>query len=123
MSSNQAVCGPRLLNFRTSSNTDLHPSQIHRLPLPTRPLHPSRQPRLRLLIVEWPLRYHDQECESSAAQSEVEGAVDVLGDEAGEEGEDASESEKGGGEELGERLALEVLAFISVVCSKPILGW
>lgn len=92
-----------------SSHTNLHPSQIHRLPLPTRPLYPRRQPRLRLLVVERPLRDNDQECDCGAAESEVKGFVDVLGDEAGEEGEDAGQSEQGGGEELGEGLAFEVL--------------
>jgi len=72
-----------------SSHTNLHPSQIHLLPLSTRLLHPNRQPRLRLPVVKWPLRYDHHECKRSAAETEVEGFVDILGDEASEEGEDA----------------------------------
>lgn len=78
-------------------NLNPHTSQVHlRSPSIVRSLYPRRQPTLRPLIEEWPLRHHDQECQSCAAQSDVESFVDVLAYEAGEEGDSARSDEEDG---------------------------
>ena len=92
-------------------NFNLHPSQIH---IPhstssTRLRHARRQPVLRLLVVNRPLRHHEQESQRRAAEADVEGFVDVLGGEADDEGDDAGCDEEEGGEEVGEGLTAEVL--------------
>lgn len=89
-------------------NLNLHPSQIH-IPRSTRLLHSRRQPVLRLLVVKRPLRHDEEESERRAAEADVEGFVDILGGEADDDGEDAGCDEEEGGEEVGERLAAEVL--------------
>lgn len=91
-------------------NLNLHAPQIH-IPLCTaRLLHPRRQPILGLPVVKRPLRDDQQESERSAAETDVEGFVDVLGGEADDDGEDAGCDEEEGGEEVGEGLAGEVLS-------------
>lgn len=90
-------------------NLNLHPSQIHIPHSTTRLGHARRQPVLRLLVVKRPLRYHEQESQRRAAETYVEGFVDVLGGEADDEGDDAGCDEEEGGEEVGEGLAAKVL--------------
>lgn len=88
-------------------NLNLHPSQIH---IPRARLrHARRQPRLRLLVVERPLRHHEEESQRRAAEADIECFVDVLGGEADYEGDDAGCDEEEGGEEVGEKLTAEVL--------------
>jgi hypothetical protein len=89
-------------------NLNLYPTQVH-IPRRTRFRHTRRQPGFRLLVVERPLRYGEQESESSAAQADVESFVDVLGCEADEHGDDAACDEEEGREGVGEGLAAEVL--------------
>lgn len=60
-------------------------------------------------IEERPLRHHDQKRKSRAAEPDVQCLVDVLCDEAGEEGDDAGDGEEDGADCFGETLAFEVL--------------
>ena len=91
-------------------NLNLHPAQIH-IPRTstTRLWYARRQPRFRLLVEKRPLRHHQEESESCAAEADVESFVDVLRAEADDDGADAGCDEEEGGEEVGEGLAAEVL--------------
>jgi hypothetical protein len=91
-----------------SINLNLYPTQVHVFRRACF-WHTRGQPRLRLLVVEWPLRYREEESQSSAAQANVESLVDVLGCEADEHGDDAACDEEEGGKGVGEGLAAEVL--------------
>ena len=64
---------------------------------------------MRMLIEQRPWRDYNQERESCAAKPDVECLVDVLRDEADEEGEDARDAEEGGADVFCEALAGEVL--------------
>lgn len=89
-------------------NLNLHTTQVD-IPASARFLHPRGQPWLRLLVVEWPLWYHEEEGECGAAKSDVECFVDVLCCEADEYSDDTGCNEEEGGQEIGETLTAEVL--------------
>ena len=55
------------------------------------------------------MRDREEESERRAAESDVESFVDVLGGEADDDSDDAGCNEEESGEEVGERLAAEVL--------------
>jgi hypothetical protein len=89
-------------------NLNLHPAQVH-IPRSARFRHACRQPGLRLFVVKRPLRYREEEGQSSAAQTNVESFVDVLSCEADKHSDDAACDEEECGESVGEALAAEVL--------------
>lgn len=89
-------------------NLNLHTTQVD-VPSSTRFLHPRRQPWFGLLVVEGPLRYHEEEGECGAAEPDVECFVDVLCCEADEYSNDTGCDEEEGGQEIGETLTAEVL--------------
>ena len=62
-----------------------------------------------MLVEERPGRHHDQECECRAAETDAERLVDILSDEADEEGENARGAEEDGADLFDEALACEVL--------------
>ena len=62
-----------------------------------------------MLVEERPLWDDDQECKCGTAESDVEGLVDVLGDEAGEEGDGSHYGEQAICDVFGESLSFEVL--------------
>jgi hypothetical protein len=62
-----------------------------------------------VLVVKRPLGDDDQKGEGGAAESDVEGVVDILGHEADEEGDGADEGEEAVGDVFGDALPFEVL--------------
>lgn len=62
-----------------------------------------------MLVEERPLRDHNQEGKCCATETDVESLVDILGDEAGEEGNHSYYREEAVGYVFGESLAFEVL--------------
>lgn len=94
-----------------------HPHPIHHnasLPKRARSRPPTttalpRQKLQRIPVVPRPRRQAHQEGHRRPAQPDVQRVVDVLSEEAGEEGEDASYGEQNGGEGFDEVLAVEVL--------------
>lgn len=98
----------RCLSDPLSINLNLHTSSVHPLPGP-RLLHPRGKPGLRLPVEVGPLRHHDEERQRCAAEPDVECFVDVLRDEANEDGDDAGSDEEEGRKEVGEALAVKVL--------------
>lgn len=64
---------------------------------------------MRVLVEEGPRWDNNEERERCAAETDVHCLVDILRDEAGEEGYDTHDREQAIGDVLGEPLALEVL--------------
>lgn len=60
-------------------------------------------------IIPRPRRHAHQKRHRRPAQPDIQRVVDILGDEAGEEGEEAGRGEQEGGEGFDEGLAVEVL--------------
>jgi len=71
-----------------------------------------RQPRNRILIPEGPWRDRNEKSQSCAAEADIKCVVDVLCDEASEEGEDAGECEEEGAESFDAGFSLEVLVVV-----------
>ena len=68
-----------------------------------------------MLVEERPRWDHNQECQRSASQTDVECLVDVLGDEADYKGQYTRDGEEDGADLLGEALTFEILQVASVM--------
>jgi hypothetical protein len=70
-----------------------------------------------VLVEERPRRYDREECESGAAETDIQDLIDVLCDEADEECYGADERKESVGDVFGEALTFEVL------CWKTAVSW